>query len=62
MGEKIVPALGADELFGMKDCATSKPLGGKFSKEDKKEKGHRKQDKEKQIPVEVKKEIIVDDP
>lgn len=61
MGEKIIPSLNTDELFGMKDCPTSKSLGSKFSKDDKKEKGHKKQDKEKQPPVEVKKEIIVDD-
>lgn len=44
---------------GMKDTIGSKAPSMKFSKEDKK--GQKKQDKEKNFPVEVKKEIIVDD-
>lgn len=59
MGEKITPVPNSDEMFGMKDTIGSKAPSMKFSKEDKK--GQKKQDKEKNFPVEVKKEIIVDD-
>lgn len=59
MGEKITPIPNSDEMFGMKDTIGSKAPSMKFSKEDKK--GQKKQDKEKNFPVEVKKEIIVDD-
>lgn len=59
MGEKITPVPNSDEMFGMKDTISSKAPSMKFSKEDKK--GQKKQDKEKNFPVEVKKEIIVDD-
>lgn len=60
MGEKITPVPNSDEMFGMKDSISSKAPGIKFSKEEKR--GQKKQDKEKNFPVEIKKEIIVDDP